>query len=91
MKSIRPIKKDKTDTAQSITGEFINIDGTAIISRSLPNSFGQYTTRSLNKTIMIRGKGEITISYNIEKEMKEAENILANRGKEKGPSTTDES
>lgn len=91
MKSFRFIKKDRPDTTQPNVDKFVNIDRTDTAHKDLKNSFGQYAIRTLNKTIIIRGKGEIIIPYNIEKEMKEAENILANRGPEKGPSTIDES
>jgi len=90
MKTFQTSKKDKTDTTQSVSGEFKNIDMIAVIHRSLPNSFAHYVIKSLNKTIVLRGKRDLKVPYNIEKEIKDSENILANRGPQPSPSSTGE-
>jgi hypothetical protein len=90
MNTFQTIKKDKIDTASSNLGDFTKVDDAEIIQRTFSNSFGRYTIKSLNKTIVIRGKGELKIPYNAEKEKKESENILVNRGPQPSSPSHDE-
>ena len=87
MKKIHAFIKDITDSASSVSGEFKIIETIAVIHKTMPNSIGHYAIKSLNKTMVLRGKRDLIVPYNIEKEITDSENILANRGPQPSPST----
>ena len=90
MKKIHTFIKDITDSTASVSGEFKIMKNITVSHKTIPNSIGQYAIKSLNKTIVLRRKRDLVVPYNIDKEIKDSENLSANRGPKPSPPTFDE-
>ncbi|MGB7911391.1 MAG: hypothetical protein WCF59_04120 [Desulfobaccales bacterium] len=92
MKKVRTFIQDMLiDSTSSLSGDFTITEDITVIHATMPNSMGRCPIMSLNNTIVLRRKKDLIVPYDIEKEIKDAENILANRGPQPGPPTSGES